>query len=197
MKGIPPPRRSMPSLAVITRAWEGLGADELRQIFPDLRCFGIGWGEPFCFRCGWLSPTKEAADYPRDWDAGRTIDAAWLAARGWLERCHLHDHSFGGGEDSLNLVPMCVLCHEEQPICRSRQAGITFVNSKSPREGLVPWLQMVTDEIGRDRERPGRDRALRKMLRAQAILAVAQHQAIKEMTAELDRLKKIASPAKD
>jgi len=175
----------MPSLATMTRAWEKLGEERLREVFPELRCFGIGWGEPFCFRCGWLSPSKEAADYPRDWPAGRAIDAAWQAARGWLERCHLQDHYYGGTTDPLNLVPLCVLCHEEQPQCKTQAAGIEFVNSPCPRKDIVPWIQMATDELCQGIERPGRERALRKMLRAQALLAVAQGRTIKELEAEL------------
>lgn len=99
------PRESMPNLARITHAWEALGEERLRESFPELRCFSIGWGEPFCFRCGWLAPTGEAADYPSDWPAARTIDAAWQASRGWLERCHLQDHCYGGSVDPLNWFP--------------------------------------------------------------------------------------------
>jgi hypothetical protein len=177
----PPPREPMPSLATITRAWEELGKNQLRETFPNLACFGIGWGEPFCFRCGWLAPSKEAADYPNGWPAGRAIDSAWQGARGWLERCHLRDHHFGGTADPLNLVPLCVLCHEEQPPCETRAAGIAFVNSASPRNGIALCMQMITDELGRGIRRPGRERALRKMLRAQAVLALAQNKAIEEI----------------
>lgn len=176
----------MPSLAKITRAWEALGEDRLRETFPDLACFGIGWGEPFCFRCGWLAPTKEAADYPKGWPASRTIDSTWEGARGWLERCHLQDHRSGGTAASLNLVPLCVLCHEEQPSCETRGAGIAFVNSASPRFGIAPWMQMITDELGRGIKRPGREKALRKMLRAQAALALAQNRTIEEHAGRRD-----------
>jgi hypothetical protein len=146
----PRPRDPMPSLATITRAWEALGEGRLRETFPHLACFSIGWGEPFCFRCGWLAPTKEAADCRQDWPASHAIDSAWQGAGGWLERCHLQDHSCGGSAGSLNLVPLCVLCHEEQPPCETRAAGIAFVNSTSPRSGIAPWMQMITDELGRD-----------------------------------------------
>jgi hypothetical protein len=193
----PRPREPMPGLATITRAWEGLGEKRLREIFPELACFGIGWGEPFCFRCGWLSPSREAADYPDYWPAARAIDAAWQASRGWLERCHLQDHYYGGTTAPLNLVPLCVLCHEEQPQCKTRSAGIAFVNSVSPREGIVPWMQMATDELGRGVKRPGREKALRKMLRAQAILAVAQNQTIKELEAHIRDKEMAADPWTD
>lgn len=47
---------------------------------------------------------------------------------------------------------------------------------------------MLTDELGRGIKRPGRERALRKMLRAQAILAVAQNQTIKDLEREMNKL---------
>lgn len=165
------PRGALPSLARISREWDALGPYGLRAIFPDLRCYAIGWGEPFCFRCGWLAPSKEAADYPRKWPAEKAIDAAWEAAQGWLERCHLHDHLFGGSVEPLNIVPMCVLCHEEQPNCRSRAEGIAFVNSPCRRQSYMWAMQMATDEMGRGRRRPGKAGAMRTMLRAQATVA--------------------------
>jgi hypothetical protein len=88
-------------------------------------------------------------------------------------------------------------CHEEQPQCKTRAAGIAFVNSVSPREGIVPWMQMATDELGRGVKRPGREKALRKMLRAQAILAVAQNQTIKELEAHIRDKEMTADPWTD
>ena len=176
----------MPSLASISGAWEALEHAGLRRIFPELRCFEIGWGEPFCFRCGWLAPSKEAADYPGFWPASRVLDAAWQGSSGWLERCHLQDHCYGGTTNALNLVPLCVLCHEEQPPCREQGKGIAFVNSASPREGIAPWIQMVTDELGRGLKRPGRGTALRKMLRAHAVIAVGQDRVIRQLAEQLE-----------
>lgn len=165
----------MPTLAAISRTWEALGNDELRRIFPNLRVFEIGWGEPCCFRCGWLAPTPEAADY-RDKDPAKAIDRAWNAASGWLERAHLHDHANGGNEEAFNLVPLCPLCHERQPLCHSREDGIRYVNT-APRGIPVAYVQMVTDGLrqgdGRNLRSPGKGRALRILLRAQAAAAAA------------------------
>ena len=55
---------------------------------------------------------------------------------------------------------------------------------------LAPQRHRAVDTDGHRRarrgiKRPGRERALRKMLRAQAILAVAQNQTIKELEIEM------------
>lgn len=166
------PREEMPKLSAISLVWEEMDSDELRSLFPDLRCFGIGWGEPFCFRCGWLAPSPEAADYPQTWKAERAINAAWDAATGWLERAHLHDHRFGGEEDALNLVPLCPLCHEQQPFCRTREEGIAFVNEGADvPEVMRAAVQMFTDTLCRDIRRPGKEKALRSLLRARSFVA--------------------------
>lgn len=167
----------MPSLAEISWAWEWLGPDVIRSVFPNLRCFDIGWGEPFCFRCGWLAPTPEAADY-EGLDTAAAINKAWNAASGWLERAHLQDHERGGDEDAWNLVPLCVLCHEEQPICETRDEGITFVNSRPTHAPLVRIAQVVTDVNYREVVRPGRPNALRAMLRAYARAGVIAAEAM-------------------
>jgi hypothetical protein len=168
-------RGSMPKMSKIASAWEGLGAAQLRALFPDLRCFGIGWGEPFCFRCGWLAPTPEAADYPHDWPAERTIRYAWDRASAWLERAHLHDHSHGGPEEPLNLVPLCPLCHEQQPVSRTRETGIAFVNEgPDVPPVMAKYVQMCTDGLFRgDTSRPEKGAALRGLLRAHSIVGVA------------------------
>jgi hypothetical protein len=189
------PREPLPSLATIMRAWDGLGEKRLREVFPEIECFAIGWGEPFCFRCGWLAPSKEAADFPDHWSAPRAIKCCMAASSGWLEPCHLQDHWSGGTVDSLNLVPLCVLCHEEQPPCRTRAGGIAFVNSASPRDGIAPWMQFLTDDLGRGVKRPGRGRALRTMLRAQAGLAVAQDRIIQLLGAEIQDFEAKEGPA--
>jgi hypothetical protein len=171
----------MPSLAR-----EGQGFESLREVFPELACFSIGWGEPFCFRCGWLSPSKEAADYPRHWPAGRAIDAAWEAASGWLERCHLQDHRFGGTADPLNLVPLCVLCHQEQPPCETRSEGLLFVNSVPPRRAMEPWAQLLTNDLAAGRERPGRAGTLQTISEAQELIAVWQARALESLISPAD-----------
>ena len=181
------PRERTPKLSEIQAAWELLGRDALRQIFPNLRCFGIGWGEPFCFRCGWLAPGKEAADYQQDRPYERAIAETWDSKAGWLERAHLHDHAEGGSMDPLNLVPLCVLCHELQPACATREAGIDFVNSEPVHEDLVWIQQLVSDELYREVRRPGRSKALRGMLRAQAIAGAVLAKKLAETREARDR----------
>jgi hypothetical protein len=158
----------LPSLDQIIMAWAELGSDELEQIFPGLYCRWIGWGEPFCFRCGWLAPGPEAADFPTE-DADKSIVQAWRAATGWLERAHLCDDQYAGSAELLNLVPLCVLCHETQPPCESREEGIAFVNSGCNRP--IWAIQLVTDGLYRDIRHPGKGLALRKMLRAGMLVA--------------------------
>lgn len=154
-----------PSLPRIVFAWDELGSDGLRGVFPENRALGIGWGEPFCFRCGWLAPVLEAADHPREWDFRRAISRVWNDSSGWLERAHLHDRRFGGGDEPLNFAPLCVLCHLSQPDCRTRAEGIAFVNSPPEHQSLLWLIQMVTDD-DRALLRPGRTRAKQRMLTA-------------------------------
>ena len=142
----PRQRGATPDLATITRAWECLG-DELRGVFPHLRCFDIGWGEPFCFACGWLAPTPESADFGGD--PATSIDKAWNAANGWLERAHLQDHFYDGSSDPLNLVPLCLLCHKKQPECRTREDGIAYVKARAENTPLV-WLVQLATDLDRD-----------------------------------------------
>ena len=124
-----------------------------------------------------VGPSEEAADYPDHWSASRAIDAAWQGSSGWLERCHLlQDHWSSSTTDLLNLVPLCVLCNEEQPPCGTRASGITFVNSASPRDGIAPWMQFLTDDLGRGVTRPGRSKALRTLRRRQLLRLSRQNQ---------------------
>lgn len=159
-----PPEARRPSLPTIAFAWEELGHHGLREIFPGNDALAIGWGEPFCFRCGWLAPVLEAADHPPEWDFRRVISRVWGDASGWLERAHLHDRQFGGNDDPLNFAPLCVLCHLSQPACRTRAEGITFVNS--PPEQHLRWLVQVITDDNRALLRPGRKRAKQRILDA-------------------------------
>lgn len=142
-------RPAMPTMPHIVDAWIDLGPG-IADIFPDLKALWSGWGEPFCFRCGWLAPVK-----------------AWGDTRGWLEKAHLHDHQHGGGNEPLNLVPLCPLCHERQPDCPTRADGVAFVGQGPDLpvdfQGFVQWY---TDCHYREL-RPGRS-AIHKLLRAQA-----------------------------
>jgi len=117
------PRKSMPTMAKIIDHW----TDNWEGPFPKLRCKEIGWGEPFCFRCGWLSPKDR-----------------WGEKGGLLERAHLHDHMWGGDETTENLVPLCIRCHEGMPQCKSRGEGVEYVNDVVQ----CPWyVQMMTDAL--------------------------------------------------
>lgn len=162
------PRKVPPSHAEINAYWEGVGSDELHRIFPRNPAPYIGWGEPFCFRCGWLAPVKEAADYPQGWSTARILDTTWNSVGAWLEKCHLHDHQFDGPNEPSNFVPMCPLCHEHQPECPTREDGIAFVNTAPPHQHLVWAMQMMTDALYRDRRPTGREDSLRALLRVQA-----------------------------
>ncbi len=116
----------MPSLSAIQLYWERIGT-RLLETFPQNSASGIGWGEPFCFRCGWLAPVKDCAAYERG-SVDDKLTKVWNSAGGWLERCHLQDHAHGGAEDPSNLVPMCVACHWHQPACETQERGVAYVN---------------------------------------------------------------------
>jgi hypothetical protein len=123
------PRRMAP-LAQIAAYWAGTGAPE----FPNLVARAIGWGEPFCFRCGWLVPIPEEG----------TITSRWKAAEGWLDRAHLVAHVNGGSGKAENLVPLCSLCHSLQPESIDGTAVIDWINGA---EHCPWWWQIMTDGI--------------------------------------------------
>lgn len=108
--------------------WEG--------VFPDLTAAVIGWGEPFCFRCGWLAPV------PGNGRAG-----AWRHANGWLERAHLQDHMTGGGNEFDNIVPLCAICHRAMPdFAHSRDDAIAWVKAQQ-HNSCLDWWQSRTDAL--------------------------------------------------
>lgn len=97
---------------------------------PLLRAAWIGWGEPFCFACGWLAPVKDGR---RD---------SWRVAGKWLDRAHLHDHVFGGSNDPSNFVLLCHLCHYDMPESADREGGLLWVY----RRPMCHWTwQIFTD----------------------------------------------------
>lgn len=177
----------MPEMGLLALAWRETGFESLSKTFPYFAGPGVSWWEPFCWRCGWRPPTKTVDEYPESWKEDRAIRFAWNAATGWLERAHLHDHSQGGDESPENMVALCVLCHEEQPICRTRQEGIDFVCSQSPRHRIQFWLQMATATLYEgSRTKPGKSDALRAMLRAQGQVAIVLAEAAEKTLKELD-----------
>ncbi len=95
------------------------------------KSYYIGWGEPFCFACGWLAPVD---DTRRD---------AWRVAGKWLDRAHLEDRFFGGEDKPHNLVPMCHLCHQDMPDSDSRDYGLSWVQNRA----ACDWgFQVFTDD---------------------------------------------------
>ena len=128
-------RGPMPSLGEIAEYWRHAeDAGQLRETFT--RSYLGDWGETFCFRCRWQAPVRgygedywvrRAARYRLDDEA--LYRKIWDKASGWLERCHVHEHVFGGGEEAHNLVPMCPACHRWQPACESREDGLAYVNA--------------------------------------------------------------------
>jgi hypothetical protein len=75
-------REAMPRLRTIQRYWED--HQGTLTIFPDLPVRMMGWGEPFCFRCGWLAPVKDWAAYTQGSSEDK-MTKVWNGAAGWLE----------------------------------------------------------------------------------------------------------------
>lgn len=112
--------RSMPSMTKIIEHWRTQDPSWPKSVY-------VGWGEPFCFACGWLPPTPDS----------------WERASRWLDRAHLHDHAFGGGPDEPhNLVPLCHLCHFDMPDSDSKDKGLQWV--KDHKHCEAEW-QLWTD----------------------------------------------------
>ena len=135
--------RHMPSLSSIAEYWRS--APETATVLPKLYSHWIGWGEPFCFACGWLAPVL---DGPGAW--------AQPLCGGWLDRAHLIDHSLSNGsDDPFNIVPLCHFCHDAMPPFDNRAEALEWVTA---HESMIPhpWLwQLFTDEVGRGRRREG------------------------------------------
>lgn len=128
--------RTMPSLTRIADWWM---RDGHAAVFPNLMARAIGWGEPFCFRCGWLSPE------PGHIAEIKLVRDPWKHARGWLERAHLAERCSGGADMPDNLAPLCSLCHRQMPEAfGTRQAGIAWINSWDA-SSLNPFWQAATD----------------------------------------------------
>jgi hypothetical protein len=120
------PRGYMPVMNKIIDYWR---TDPVSDT-PALKSYWIGFGEPFCFGCGWLPPVQ----YGRK--------NSWRVAAKWLDRAHLKDHCNGGENEPPNLVPLCHLCHHGMPSFESRDAALQWVCDYPPQD----WrLQIWTD----------------------------------------------------
>jgi hypothetical protein len=127
------PRRT-PKIGVVVRHWR----EHAPATFPDIKAAYIGWGEPFCFRCGWLAPRPEILSQV-------TVDALWATAHGWLQLAHLHDHAAGGGEHPGNLVPLCELCHRAMPeFPAGTDRAIEWIRVGQP-SSCTQWWQIASD----------------------------------------------------
>jgi hypothetical protein len=143
--------RQMVSLAQISAYWAN--ADETPKVLPGLMSEHIGWGEPFCFACGWMTPTP---DGPNAW---RNI-----TLNGWLDRAHLVDHSLGGSGKASNLVPLCQFCHLAMPqMFGERSDALDWVNE---RESSMPEPHMW--QLFTDTESSGRPASRSRMQRMRA-----------------------------
>ena len=121
----------MPRLSKVMEYWQ----QRYPPVFPRLAAHWIGWGEPFCFRCGWLAPVD---------DTQPTLAEVWDSARGWLERAHLRDLALGGPNTVDNLVPLCRICHDMMPEFEDRASAIAYVTNGPEKNS---WWQMHTDTI--------------------------------------------------
>lgn len=130
--------------------------DEGRPIgeLPRLKAYWIGWGEPFCFGCGWLAPVD-----------------TWNRASKWLDRAHLQDFCVAGDDSLENLVMLCHLCHNAMPEFDDRASALQWVASREQKE--FTW-QLWTDArfLGKDQSNVSRNTLLRQ--RVECVEAVSQ-----------------------
>lgn len=133
--------RSMPTLSKIALYW----ADNAEP-FPNLAGHALGWGEPFCFRCGWLAPIPDVAPPAND---------PWKYGKGWLERAHLADHALGGPDVVANIVPMCHVCHQSMPLgFTTTQSAVDWVNAWDPGGRNIFWQRATDAQWGGEKYRP-------------------------------------------
>ena len=131
--------RKMASLEAIADYWET--AEETDRVLPDLKSRWIGWGEAFCFGCGWLAPVRRPYA-PDTWKE--------LRLGSFLERAHLVDHCIGGGGEPSNLVPLCVFCHDVMPQLCTRESALEWVAAQPNGRGSEWSLwQTFTDRYAR------------------------------------------------
>lgn len=158
----------MPAMSRVVAHWR-----DHSQEMDWLRSHDIGWGEPFCFACGWLAPVGLvgiADGTPVD----RCVAIVWTRATCWLDRAHLHDRFWGGPDEPHNLVPLCHLCHAEmtERDFPSREAGLAWVEAHPERD--MVW-QAFTDAhlMGRT---PSRSTLYRARARYADLMVKAERQ---------------------
>ena len=120
--------RDMPPMTAIVDYWRD-------HQEPWLKAWYIGWGEPFCFACGWLPPARD----------GRAD--SWRIANKWLDRAHLWDKFYGGPDEPFNIVPLCHLCHHDMPESHCTATGLQWVKDHPASDYM--W-QLWTDTTLRD-----------------------------------------------
>jgi hypothetical protein len=130
------PRDRVASLPEIAAYWAS--NPDVEDLLPAIRAHWIGFGEPFCFACGWLAPVLDDEN-------------AWKRAAGWLERAHLVDHCFGGSGEPENLVPLCFFCHEAmRPYSfLDRIEALGWVTGHQTNIPMFEYWQIFTDEMAR------------------------------------------------
>lgn len=127
-------RAKTPALRAIVKYWRSFSPDEMSGIFPKLQAFRTDWGEPFCFKCGWLTPSPDGDE------------TSWQMASGWLERAHLADWSISHANYVSDLVPLCVLCHRTMPSFSKREPAISWVADRVDQP--KGWQQLTDFTFG-------------------------------------------------
>jgi HNH endonuclease len=98
--------RSMPAMNTIAAYWSRgfTSTDRAEEVFGSkFTARYIGWGEPFCFGCGWLAPVND----------DQSCAKSWRSAGMWLDRAHIIPVMLGGDDECDNLIPLCSTCHRQ------------------------------------------------------------------------------------
>jgi hypothetical protein len=150
-------REHVEATAAVGQDGQAYECDEGKPVgdLPRLKAYWIGWGEPFCFGCGWLAPVDR-----------------WSQASRWLDRAHLQDFCVAGDDSVKNLVMLCHLCHNAMPEFDDRASALQWVANQKPKSG--PW-QLWTDArfLGKDQSNVTRNTLLRqrvKCVEAQSLI---------------------------
>jgi hypothetical protein len=125
--------RRMPTLAKVATFW--------RSEYVD-------FGEPGCLRCEWLCPELEA-------------DEPWRHVSRWLDRAHLKDRRLGGEDVVQNLVPLCILCHDEMPSFADSGSALAWV--RAGRQRGWGWQVLTDARVDADPDRTLTRAGIRRM----------------------------------